>query len=76
MAFGTGSIFQRTGSRTFTRGLNQARIVVMIENHRAGLGWELFMVNAESSLLWIESDSKLILTTTLSRIDKAERISV
>jgi hypothetical protein len=28
-------------------GLNQAQIVVMIENHRSGLGWRLFMANPE-----------------------------
>jgi hypothetical protein len=28
-------------------GLNQAPIVVMIENHRSGLLWDLFMANAE-----------------------------
>jgi hypothetical protein len=28
-------------------GLNQAQIVVMIENHRSGLGWRLFMANQE-----------------------------
>jgi hypothetical protein len=28
-------------------GLNQAPIVVMIENHRSGLIWRLFMSNAE-----------------------------
>jgi hypothetical protein len=28
-------------------GLNQAQIVVMIENHRSGLGWRLFMASQE-----------------------------
>jgi hypothetical protein len=28
-------------------GLNQAPIVVMIENHRSGLLWKLFMANPE-----------------------------
>ena len=28
-------------------GLNQAPIVVMIENHRSGLIWKMFMSNAE-----------------------------
>jgi hypothetical protein len=28
-------------------GLNQAPIVVMIENHRSGLPWKLFMANPE-----------------------------
>ena len=28
-------------------GLNQAPIVVMIENHRTGLVWKLFMSNPE-----------------------------
>jgi hypothetical protein len=28
-------------------GLNQAPIVVMIENHRSGLLWNLFMANPE-----------------------------
>ena len=28
-------------------GLNQAQIVVMIENHRSGLMWKLFMANPE-----------------------------
>jgi hypothetical protein len=28
-------------------GLNQAQIVVMIENHRTGLPWQLFMRNPE-----------------------------
>jgi hypothetical protein len=28
-------------------GLNQAPIVVMIENYRSGLIWKLFMSNAE-----------------------------
>ena len=28
-------------------GLNQAQIVVMIENHRTGLIWKLFMANPE-----------------------------
>jgi hypothetical protein len=28
-------------------GLNQAQIVVMIENHRTGLVWRNFMANAE-----------------------------
>lgn len=28
-------------------GLNQAQIVVMIENYRSGLGWRLFMANPE-----------------------------
>jgi hypothetical protein len=28
-------------------GLNQAQIVVMIENYRTGLGWKLFMANPE-----------------------------
>jgi len=28
-------------------GLNQAPIAVMIENHRSGLLWELFMKNLE-----------------------------
>lgn len=28
-------------------GLNQAQIVVMIENHRSGLGWKRFMANPE-----------------------------
>jgi hypothetical protein len=28
-------------------GLNQAPIVVMIENHRSGLLWDLFMANPE-----------------------------
>ena len=29
------------------RGLNQAPIVVMIENHRTGLLWDQFMANPE-----------------------------
>jgi hypothetical protein len=33
-------------SPTF-RGLNQAPIVVMIENHRTGLVWDRLMENAE-----------------------------
>jgi hypothetical protein len=28
-------------------GLNQAPIVIMIENHRSGLLWRLFMANPE-----------------------------
>ena len=28
-------------------GLNQAQIVVMIENHRTGLAWRHFMANSE-----------------------------
>jgi hypothetical protein len=28
-------------------GLNQAPIVVMVENYRTGLPWELFMSNPE-----------------------------
>lgn len=28
-------------------GLNQAPVVVMIENHRSGLLWDLFMSNQE-----------------------------
>ena len=28
-------------------GLNQAPITVMIENHRSGLPWKLFMANPE-----------------------------
>jgi hypothetical protein len=28
-------------------GLNQAQIVAMIENHRTGLPWKLFMSNPE-----------------------------
>lgn len=30
-------------------GLNQAPIVLMIENHRTGLVWKNFMANAEIS---------------------------
>ena len=30
-------------------GLNQAPITVMIENHRSGLPWKLFMANPEIS---------------------------
>jgi hypothetical protein len=33
----------------FYMGLNQAQIVVMIENHRTGLAWKLFMANPEVS---------------------------
>ena len=40
-------------------GLNQAPIVVMIENYRSGLAWELSMSNA-SGQLSIESVSNLI----------------
>ncbi len=32
-------------------GLNQAQIVVMIENHRTGLVWDLFMSNPEIKLM-------------------------
>jgi hypothetical protein len=32
-------------------GLNQAPIVVMIENYRSGLAWELFMSNADRPAL-------------------------
>jgi exo beta-1,2-glucooligosaccharide sophorohydrolase (non-reducing end) len=32
-------------------GLNQAPIVVMIENHRTGLVWKNFMANPEIPLM-------------------------
>jgi len=32
-------------------GLNQAPIVVMIENHRSGLVWKNFMANPEIALM-------------------------
>jgi exo beta-1,2-glucooligosaccharide sophorohydrolase (non-reducing end) len=32
-------------------GLNQAPIVVMIENHRTGLVWKNFMANPEITLM-------------------------
>jgi len=41
-------------------GLNQAPIVVMVENYRSGLLWKTFMSNPEA-------------TATLKKLDEATR---
>ena len=47
--FGFRDAFNRTEGwvAPITMGLNQAPVTVMIENHRTGLLWRLFMANAE-----------------------------
>ena len=40
--------------------LNEAPIIVMIENYRSGLAGKVFASTRESSKLWIEPASNLI----------------
>ena len=39
-------------------GLNQAPIVVMVENHRSGLVWKMFMKNPEISEMLKKLDAE------------------
>jgi hypothetical protein len=47
LAFRDGFNLSEDWFEDVNMGLNQAPIVVMIENYRSGLIWKLFMSNAE-----------------------------